>query len=72
MTKTYKTRSVSFDEFRAGLRKEESAWNAGSLAHYDADNDRTLWSVAGQIYGISNGRLGQASDYYIVTGVADE
>lgn len=62
----FTTISVTKEKFHAKVRDEESAWNAGCSTSYDHNRDVTWWYVAAQCVGLSKGKLGSCSDYYLV------
>lgn len=55
-------------EFLPHLRVAERRHNVGSLSHYVADEDRTIWAVAGRIYGYSEGQVGESRGYRVEQG----
>jgi hypothetical protein len=52
-------------EFNAALRKAESYHNAGCTTDYQAVRNKTIWYVAGRVFGESAGPLGTRTQYWI-------
>jgi hypothetical protein len=61
-----KTKLVSKDEFHAKIRAEEVWRNAGCTTAYEQNADMTWWYVDAACVGLSRGRLGTNSDYYLI------
>lgn len=58
-------RRVTPTEFYHHLRRVESTRNAGSLTRYRTRTDDTLWTVAGQLAGVTLGPVGASRAYFI-------
>lgn len=66
MKNAFKTKLVSKDEFHAQVREEEVSRNAGCTTAYEQSVDMTWWYVDVACVGVSYGKLGTNSDYYLM------
>lgn len=58
----------SKEEFHAHIRRHESLCNAGVTTIYRDDEDRTVWIIAGRIFGYSAGKVGECRGYDATDG----
>lgn len=57
------TEQAQRKEFQLHVSKHERVHNAGATTRYLGSEGRLLWIIAGLVYGVSNGRIGGASQY---------
>jgi hypothetical protein len=61
------TTTTTREAFHTHLREVERLRNAGSTTRYHEATNTTAWMVAGQVVGLSTGRVGNGTAYRIVT-----
>lgn len=62
-----KATTVPREAFHAHLRELSRQHNAGTTSQYHEPTNTTAWLIAGRVVGLSTGRIGNGTDYRIIT-----